>query len=119
MFRRCLSLLLALLLCVGWSGAAHASAGVQQPVDAAVALQAGQGCGLAVTPDALACRAELPASAVEAAGMVELADVLCLPVEPDTTGFGFGVHLPPHPVLETGHPAPCLAGLLRPPSHGA
>jgi hypothetical protein len=119
MFRRGLSLLLALLLlCVGWAGTARASVGVTQPESPAV-LQAGSGCGLAVPPEGLGCRSELPAPAVEAAGLVELADVPCLPVDPDATAFGSGTHPRPHPVLETGHPAPCLAGLLRPPSHGA
>jgi hypothetical protein len=120
MLRRCLSLLLALLLlCTGWSGAARASVGVQEPVRSVVPLQAEVGCGLLVFPEGPACRPELPAPAAEVTGLVELADVLCLPVEPASTSFGLGAHPRPHPALETGHPAPCLAGLLRPPSRNA
>jgi hypothetical protein len=112
MLRRGLSLLLALLLlCVGWSGAARASVFVQEAADTVVVLSEDRHC----------CP-ELPATAVETvepAGLVELAELLFLPVDLNTTGFGIGVHLRPHPVLETGHPTPCLAGLLRPPSHAA
>ena len=119
MLRRGLSLLLAfLLLFAGWSGSARASAIVQDAIGGAVSQVSGPVCGSAETPEG-PCRSELPAAPVEAPGQVELAELLCLPVDLGTAAFGQGVHLRPFPVLETGHPAPCLAGLLRPPSHGA
>ena len=110
MLRRVLSLLLAfLLLFAGWSGAARASVVLQDTVDTVVVLESG-------------LESDLPAAAVdtvEAAGLVELAELLFLPVDLNVTGFGIGAHLRPHLVLETGHPTPCLAGLLRPPSQAA
>lgn len=120
MLRRGLSLLLAfLLLFAGWSGSARASAMVQDAAGAAVSQVSQPVCGSAEIPAEGPCRSELPAAPVEAPGQVELAELLCLPVDLGTAAFGPRVHLRPYPVLETGHPAPCLAGLLRPPSRGA
>lgn len=120
MLRRGLSLLLAfLLLFAGWSGSARASTSAMVQHAAGVAVSPMSVCGSADSHEAGACRSELPAAPVEAPGQVELAELLCLPVDLGMAAFGPRVHLRPYPVLETGHPAPCLAGLLRPPSHGA
>jgi hypothetical protein len=52
----------------------------------------------------------------EPGGAVELADVPLLPGSVPALPLYLGEHLPPRPVLHAGHPAPCLDGLLRPPS---
>jgi len=57
-----------------------------------------------------------PQPMVDADGAVELADVPLLPVSMDGLPIFLGAHLPPRPVLNAGHPTPCLDGLLRPPS---
>jgi hypothetical protein len=104
-----------LLLCVGLSGTARAAVMVATAVERVAAAME-------------ACCAQLPAdpgvpaepvSVVESGAAMELADVPLLPAGAEGLPLVDGEHLPPRPVLQTGHPAPCLAGLLRPPSRRA
>ncbi|WP_310460029.1 hypothetical protein [Sphaerotilus sp.] len=114
MSRRLLFTLLAalLLLCVGLSGPARAAATTVAVVERAVMVME-------------ACCARLPSDegtpaesvfVVESGAAVELSDVPLLPARAEGLPLFDGEYLPPCPALQTGHPAPCLAGLLRPPS---
>jgi hypothetical protein len=117
MSRRLLFTLFAalLLLCAGLSGAARAAVTAVNLVER-VAVVAGTG------------DAHLPANEqgptapqpmADADGTVELADVPLLPGNTPSLPHFLGTHLPPRPALHAGHPAPCLDGLLRPPSRRA
>ncbi|MEN9483266.1 hypothetical protein HZU83_15325 [Sphaerotilus montanus] len=117
MSRRLLFTLFAalLLLCAGLSGAARA---------AVMAVHLVERVAVADSP----CCAPLPSlpsgervpndplPMAEPGGAVELADVPLLPGSVPALPLYLGEHLPPRPVLHAGHPAPCLDGLLRPPS---
>ena len=105
MFHRFLLTLFAalLLLCAGVSGVARA---------AALTVAATSVERIRSAP------AEAPADAhqgVESAATVELADAPMLPVDEAVLPLLPWVHRAPAPVLDAGHPAPCLDGLLRPP----
>jgi len=108
MSRRLLFTLFAalLLLCAGLSGTARAAVAVVSLVERVAVT--------AVEPDLTA-----PQPMPEPDASVELADVPLLPVSTPSLPVFLGAYLPPRPVLCKGHPAPCLDGLLRPPSRRA
>jgi hypothetical protein len=117
MFRRLLFTLFAalLLLCAGLSGPARAAVVAVSLVER-VAVVAGTG-GADLPADERA--PSDPPPMAESGGTVELADVPLLPGSVPALPLYLGEHLPPRPVLRAGHPAPCLDGLLRPPSRRA
>jgi hypothetical protein len=117
MSRRLLFTLFAalLLLCAGLSGAARAAVTAVNLVErvAVVAVK-----GEAHLPADDQARTA-PQPMADADGTVELADVPLLPGNTPSLPHFLGTHLPPRPALHAGHPAPCLDGLLRPPSRRA
>lgn len=101
-----------LLLCAGLSGAARAAVTAVNLVEQA-AFVAGTG-DTHLPADEQTPPAPLPMADTD--GTVELADVPLLPGNTSSLPLFFGAHPPPRPVLHAGLPAPCLDGLLRPPS---
>ncbi|MEY2873750.1 MAG: hypothetical protein RLZZ373_1121 [Pseudomonadota bacterium] len=119
MSRRLLFTLLAalLLLCAGLSGTARAAATAPVAVAVERVVVTMEACCTHLPSDEGAPAEPVPV--VESGATVELADVPLLPAGAEDLPLFDGEHLPPRPVLQTGHPAPCLAGLLRPPSRHA
>jgi hypothetical protein len=111
MSRRLLLTLFAalMLLCAGVSGVARAAvltvtaAEVERaqsvPIDPAAPAQAPQG--------------------LDTGTAVEMADAPMLPADESVLSLWSSMHRTPCPVLDAGHPTPCLAGLLRPPCRHA
>jgi len=117
MSRRLLFTLFAalLLLCAGLSGMARAAV---TAVSLAERVAVVAGTGDAHLPANQQAPAD-PQPMADADGTVELADVPLLPGSTPSLPLFLGEHLPPRPALHAGHAAPCLDGLLRPPSRRA
>jgi hypothetical protein len=113
MSRRLLLTLFAalMLLCAGVSGVARAA--VLTVTAADVDLERGQ--SVSIDP---AAPAQTP-HGFDIGTAVEMADASMLPADESVLPLWHGMHRTPCPVLDAGHPTPCLAGLLRPPCRRA
>jgi hypothetical protein len=117
MSRRLFALLTALLLlCAGLNGLARAAVVAGTATEPAViAAEVAQSPFNLPPPDE-----KSPAEPTLPTGSdrwAESIDGPLLPLLTDEPPILPGRHLLPRPVLQKGHPAPWLAGLLRPPSH--
>ena len=121
MSRRLLFSLFAalLLLCAGFSGAVRAAATVMTVVERAVDVAVPCCAPLPSDQGGAAVESAEALPAAEGGNVIELADLPPLPGGSDGMHFFHGRHVSPRPVLLAGHPAPWLAGLLRPPSRRA
>ncbi|MEX8493106.1 hypothetical protein [Sphaerotilus sp.] len=99
-----------LMLCASLSGAARAAVTAVNVVG-----QVADACCMRQPSGECASMADL-SMAADSDGTVELADVPLLPGSTPSLPLCLGEHRLPRPVLHAGHPAPCLDGLLRPPS---
>lgn len=102
-----------LLLCAGVSGVARAAV-LPSTVTVAIADT--------VVPADVERWPSVPVqtpAGVEAGTAVELADAPMLPPDEPVLPLRACVHRMPCPVLDAGHPTPCLDGLLRPPCRRA
>lgn len=106
MSRRLFALVAALLLLfAGLNGMARAAVTVSAAVEQMVLVEQET--------------APLQIGEEHAADLVEPADGPLLPPQATAQPFCHGRQSPPCLTLRTGHPAPCLDGLLRPPSRHA
>jgi hypothetical protein len=113
MSRRFLLTLFAalMLLCAGVSGVARAA--VLTAAAAEVDVERAQ--SVPIDP---AAPAQAP-QGLDTGTAVEMADAPMLPVDESVLSLWSSMHRTPRPVLDAGHPTPCLDGLLRPPCRRA